>query len=589
MANTSSTSRIQAEKISNSAFLSGVATLFSLEEFVTFEKWDSYTLTYAFQRETKSPDHKLAHIWNENISIAASELFSQVSSITNLEFEEVDAAQDADISFWLYHERNNVYGYSYGVSGSGIYINAANIKNADIPINSFDYVTIAHEILHNLGLTHPFDGYQNFPGVIEPEDLGDYSANQNIYTVTSYNEIGTTTENGLITGPPRLSNDLVYGLSSLGVIDQAYLQVLYGPNTMTNGADEFYVLSGNSSKLPWKTIWDSDGNDTIEAKSTSENSAIIDLTPALLTNDGGEINLGGISKFLGRDNYGGFIVGENVKIENAKTGSGDDQIIGNTLNNYIISSGGNNTIEPREGNDLILLNEGDDKIYLTSEEVWGEGYYAKNVTINSFDATSTTIGLSGYTKLTDHVFSGKGSDSIFLTDQDDAYFLEDKYSQSHDITSELAPEGTKMGQVIARVHEAEFIFAGAGNDIVDFSSSRLHHKSIHLHGESGNDVLWGGISNDILEGGAGSDLLNGGLGNDVLIGGDGENIFSFAGHFGNDVIRDWSAGENKIEIHNLNSSIISKDENTLHFGAYGSITFEGNVIDDTLTTNLEFL
>ena len=589
MASTSATSKVQAEKILNSVYLSGVATLFSSEGLVNFKKWDSANLTYAFQKDMKSPDHKFAHIWNENISTAASDIFSQISSVTNLSFEELDTTHDADINFWLYHEEGNVYGYSYGISGSGIYINAANTMNTEIPQNSFDYVTIAHEILHNLGLTHPFDGYKNFPGVIEAEDLGAYSANQNIYTVTSYNEIGTTAENGLITGPPRLSDELDYGLSSLGVIDQAYLQVLYEENTTTNDGDEFYLIAENSGKLPWKTIWDTGGNDTIEIQSTPDIPAIIDLSPAILIEQNEAINLGGISKLLGRDNYGGFILGESVEIENAKSGSGDDQITGNALNNFILSSGGNNVIEPRTGHDLVLLGKGDDTIYLTSNDIWDETYYAKNVSINVLDATLETVNLSGYTKFNDHVFSGKGNDTIILTGGDDAYFLEDEFSHRHEKSFETAPEGTILGHLTARIFETEFVYAGEGNDIIDFSSSYLKHQPVHINGQSGNDVLWGGISNDTLNGGAGSDSINGGLGNDLLIGGPGTNIFSFAGHFGDDVIQDWNEGSNKIEIHNLNNSLMTNDADTLYFGEFGSIKFADYEIHDALNIEIEFL
>ena len=583
------TSSLQSDKILNSAYLSGVATLHSSETIISFEKWDVDHLTYSFQKNIKSPDHKYAHVWNENISIAAADVFSKISGVTHLRFEEVDGDQDADLKFWLYHSPDNVYGYSYGIDGSGIYINSANIMNPEILINSFDYVTIAHEILHNLGLTHPFDGYAQFPGVINLDDLGSYSANQNIYTVTSYNEVGTTSEGGVVIGPPRLSDDLTYGLSSLGVIDQAYLQVLYGENQTTNSGDELYLIAENSEKISWTTIWDTAGYDTIEVQSTSDKPAIIDLSSPLLFDDSEETNLGGISKLSGRDNYGGFVIGNSVDIENAKSGTGNDQIIGNSLNNFIFSSGGNNTIEPLGGDDLILLGEGDDLVFLTSDSIWSEHHFAKNVSINQTNATSETISLSGFARYNDHIFGGKGNDSIYLTDQNDAYFLDDRYSNAHEEIFENAPPNALVDKLTARVNQVETVYGGAGNDILDFSSSFLKCTPISLNGQAGDDVLWGGISNDTLNGGTGSDRLNGGLGNDVLMGETGENIFSFAGYFGHDVIQDWEEGNNKIETFNVSKSLMTNNDATLYFGEFGSISFYGREIDEILLAKIDFI
>ncbi|WP_236209959.1 retention module-containing protein [Metapseudomonas otitidis] len=74
-----------------------------------------------------------------------------------------------------------------------------------------------------------------------------------------------------------------------------------------------------------------------------------------------------------------------------------------------------------------------------------------------------------------------------------------------------------------------------------------------LNGGNGHDVLYGNAGNDLLNGGDGNDLLIGGVGNDILTGGAGADIFVWkAGDLGNDVIKDFNAGEgDRIDLSDL--------------------------------------
>ncbi|WP_346842270.1 retention module-containing protein [Metapseudomonas otitidis] len=74
-----------------------------------------------------------------------------------------------------------------------------------------------------------------------------------------------------------------------------------------------------------------------------------------------------------------------------------------------------------------------------------------------------------------------------------------------------------------------------------------------LNGGNGHDVLYGNAGNDLLNGGDGNDLLIGGVGNDTLTGGAGADIFVWkAGDLGNDVIKDFNAGEgDRIDLSDL--------------------------------------
>lgn len=69
----------------------------------------------------------------------------------------------------------------------------------------------------------------------------------------------------------------------------------------------------------------------------------------------------------------------------------------------------------------------------------------------------------------------------------------------------------------------------------------------HLRGGRGKDDLSGGADADILRGGRGNDTLNGGKDNDILIGGQGADTFVFTAHSGDDIIRDFESGKDRID------------------------------------------
>lgn len=65
-------------------------------------------------------------------------------------------------------------------------------------------------------------------------------------------------------------------------------------------------------------------------------------------------------------------------------------------------------------------------------------------------------------------------------------------------------------------------FAGFGNDTVD--ASALQYQSAEIHGEDGNDIIFGGLLADTLFGDSGSDTISGGAGNDLIEGGDDDDL-----------------------------------------------------------------
>jgi serralysin len=111
-----------------------------------------------------------------------------------------------------------------------------------------------HEIGHTLGLKHPHDD----GGTGRPTftDLGISGLDIDWATIMSYNDSANW---NLVSFDPATPMPL----------DVLALQYLYGPNQTTNSGDSVYTLPLNNL---YATIYDSSGDDTIDASSALANT-----------------------------------------------------------------------------------------------------------------------------------------------------------------------------------------------------------------------------------------------------------------------------------------------------------------------------
>ncbi|MBR1647482.1 MAG: calcium-binding protein, partial [Selenomonadaceae bacterium] len=123
--------------------------------------------------------------------------------------------------------------------------------------------------------------------------------------------------------------------------------------------------------------------------------------------------------------------------------------------------------------------------------------------------------------------------------------------------------GNKNPLSISAGTGADSIFANVGNDTIN--------------GGAGKDILYGEAGNDVIKGDDGDDSLNGGDGNDTLTGGDGKDVFIFGTNSGNDVITDYTAGQDKIKLldGSVTSASVSGSDVVLQLGASDTITIKG--------------
>lgn len=358
-------------------------------------------------------------------------------------------------------------------AGSDVFTSSAN------QVGGYSYVTFVHELGHAIGLDHPFDGDQVFPGVTsgDSDDQGDYDLNSTLYTVMSYSD----TIHGL-GDPPSPDDGWITGPMAF---DIAAAQALYGANMNTAAGNDTYYLPGdNGPGTAFTCIWDAGGTDTISGANVTT-GCTIDLRAATLTDaDGGggylstvERDTGGAS--LSAQIWGGFTIAHGVTIENAIGSHGNDTIIGNDAANLLDGNGGSDMLSGGGGADTFVLHK-------SATDV---------VTITDFQ-----LGI-------DHLdFSAIGAKSVVVTD----YGVEFDSSSGVVLTTvDINPQTVQQSDFngLPVVYSmtggyAHVVTAGNGNDI--------------LNGESVSDTLRGGGGNDQINGEMGSDRIHGDDGADVL-------------------------------------------------------------------------
>ncbi|MFL9840415.1 M10 family metallopeptidase C-terminal domain-containing protein [Sphingomonas sp. ST-64] len=253
-----------------------------------------------------------------------------------------------------------------------------------------------------------------------------------------------------------------------------------------------------------------------------------------------------------------------ANIENLTlTGDGNLFGVGNDLANTILGNVGSNLLIGGAGNDVIRGSDGVDSLFGESgaDQLFGDA---------GIDYLVGGIG-------NDTLDGGADADSLYGEDGDDV--LIGGTSFHTDILVGGAGNDTLRGN--SGLGDYDLMDGGAGNDSyyvdtpddltfeaanggVDTVYATINGAGYYLYANVENLVLGGntpfGVGNDLanritgsaasnwLLGGAGNDVLNGAGGNDVLFGEAGADIFVFQAGTGGDVIGDFVAGTDRIDL-----------------------------------------
>ena len=200
--------------------------------------------------------------------------------------------------------------------------------------------------------------------------------------------------------------------------------------------------------------------------------------------------------------------------------------------------------EPQE---LISDADGyEDIFFADARGTWGNTHIAQHAGImDVWEGTGETVALEGKNRLADFFMGSEDANILLMTDDanGDALFADDIYT---------ALPGTVAEQQ-ARIAQINEIRAGAGDDIIDMTSSRFAciGDGVKISGGLGNDTIWANRGNNILFGDAGNDrivggtdddVISGGIGNDSLHGGGGNDIFCFGDAWGTDTVEQLAGG-----------------------------------------------
>lgn len=205
----------------------------------------------------------------------------------------------------------------------------------------------------------------------------------------------------------------------------------------------------------------------------------------------------------------------------------------------------------KSGNNIVLQDEGPNSFNVTLQGVTDISQVA-DVTYRTKSGSSTLKELLNIGGKTD-TYSG-GGDDTYSGGGDDTYSGggDDTYSGDGDDTYDDDEDDTYSGSE----EEYSFSFNDDETSVELFedyegtfdASDYADLKTIDGSAVTSDIEIYGNDQKNSIVGGSGADTLYGGSGNDTLKGGGGKDVFAYSEGDGNDVITDYTAGKDKINI-----------------------------------------
>ncbi len=237
--------------------------------------------------------------------------------------------------------------------------------------------------------------------------------------------------------------------------------------------------------------------------------------------------------------------------------AGDNAITGNEASNLLIGMDGNDTLAGDSGNDVLYGVEGNDRLSGDAGVDFVAGGNGAD-TIDGGTGADNLFGEAGADSLvggpdfvTDILTGGEGNDTLDAASGFGDYDLidggggDDLYlvDTPADLTFEAVGGG--IDTVWANINGGGYyLYANVENLVL------MGATPFGVGNELANVLTGSGLANWLL-GGAGADTLNGMGGNDVLFGEAGADVFVFMRGTGGDVIGDFAAGSDRIDLRSL--------------------------------------
>ncbi|TMM49360.1 calcium-binding protein [Sulfitobacter sabulilitoris] len=262
---------------------------------------------------------------------------------------------------------------------------------------------------------------------------------------------------------------------------------------------------------------------------------------------GNDLIVGGAGSNLIYTGTGSDTVQGGTGADKIHGAGGPNRLFGNDGNDWISGGAAGDGIAGGAGNDSLYGGAGNDAIYLgLGDDIAGGG--AGNDLIVGGAGNNLIYTGTG----SDTVQGGTGADKIHGAGGPNRLFGND----GNDWIS-----GGAAGDGIAGGAGNDSLYGGAGNDAI-----YLGLGDDVAGGGAGNDLIVGGAGSNLIYGGAGDDTVHAGAGRDVITGGPGADVFVFASAAqagvgaGRDVITDFTAGIDKIDLSALNLTFVGTAE-----------------------------
>ncbi len=279
--------------------------------------------------------------------------------------------------------------------GGDIWVSASQASNFQLDEGRYGMQTLAHEIGHALGISHP-GAYNAAPGLsITYGANAEYAQDTRAYSIMSYFEASNL---GARHFDFHLSTTAYAGVPLIHDILAA--QRTYGADMTTRTGDTVYGFNSTADRdtfdfvktpAPIGAIWDAGGIDTLDTSGFAT-TQLIDLRAGSLSSIGGvtydtapsleqvnanraevgaaplnpatyAANMAALlaNPTVGRltDNFG---IAYGVTIENAIGGSGADTIFGNEVANVLTGNAGDDILNGLAGNDTLIGGDGADRL-----------------------------------------------------------------------------------------------------------------------------------------------------------------------------------------------------------------------------------